>query len=266
MLLCEAATDLETGAVLEKYTALESLNLIGCSFTSDCLARLNHFQHIKRLEISVKEIDILWSVFALTHLRELRLECWLRLEQIQDAKLPCYQLAHLTRLEIEIEGGHDEPEDAFNYLSQLHGLKHLRLWTAEPVDSDFKTLSNLHYLSLSKCSVSTISALQWVVTLQDLKIEDLPADAEIICLAKLTQLTSLTVKNPEDYQHPVCHLSSVIRLCWLANLKELYCEVAIDGTVYSAERYIGTAADNDMLVSKEGSPVTPVLRVLEDLL
>ncbi len=263
LLLCEAATDLQIGAVLEQYTALESLSLIGCSFTSDCLARLNHFQHIKRLEISVKEIKILRSVFALTHLRELRLECWLRLEQIQDAKLPCNQFAHLTRLEIETEGGHDEPEDAFNYLSQLHGLKHLRLSTAGPVGFDFKALSNLQYLSLSKFSVSTISALQWVATLQDLKIEGSPADAEIVCLAKLTQLTSLTVKAPDDYEDPICHLSSVIRLCWLANLKELYCEVIIDGIVYSTRRHIGTAADNDMLVSLAGSPVTLVLRVLE---
>ena len=254
MQLCEEATDLQIGAVFKQYNALESLNLLGCSFTSDCLARLTNFQHIKRLEILVEEDHILRSVFALTHLRELRLECWLKLGQIQDTKLPCNQFAHLTQLEIETEGGYDEPKDAFNYLSQLHGLKHLELSTAGPLGFDFKALSNLQYLSLSKCSVSTISALQWVVTLQDVNIEGSPTDAEIISLAKLTQLTSLTMKDFDDYKDPVCHLSSVIRLCWLANLKQLCCEVVVDNMVYSAERYIGTAANNDMLVSMDESP------------
>jgi len=259
--LCAAATDLQIGAILEQYTALGSLSLTGCSFTSDCLAGLSHFQHIKRLEIYVEEIDILRSVFALTHLRELRLQCWMIPEQIQDTKLPCNHFAHLTWLEIETEG--DEPEDAFNYLSQLHGLKHLRLSTAGPLGFDFKALSNLQCLSLSRFSVPTILTLQWVATLQDLRIEGLPADAHIICLAKLTQLTSLTVTPPDDAEDPVCHLSSVIQLCCLANLKKLYCEVIIGRIAYRTRRYVGTAAGNDMLVSLAGSPVTLVLTVLE---
>ena len=262
MLLCEAATDLQIGAVLEQYTALESLSLVDCSFTSDCLARLNHFQHIKRLEICVRRLTSS-GVFALTHLWELRLECWLRLGQIQDTKLPWNQFAHLTLLEIETEGDVDEPEDAFDYLSQLHGLKHLRLSTAEPWGFDFKALSNLHCLKLSRFSVSIISSLQCVATLQDLEIRGSPAEAEIVCLAKLTQLTLLTVTAAEDYEDSVCHLSSVVRLCWLANLKGLYCEVIIDDIVYSTRRHIGTAAGNDMLVSLPGSPVTLVLTVHE---
>ena len=100
-----------------------------------------------------------------------------------------------------------------------------------------------------------------MATLQDLEIEGSPADAEIVCLAKLTQLTSLTVTVPDE--DPICHLSSVVRLCSLANLKELYCEVIIDDVVYSTRRHIGTAAGNDMLVSLPGSPVTLVLTVHE---
>ena len=146
-------------------------------------------------------------MFALTHLRELRLECCSRLKLIYDTKLPCNQFAHLTRLEIETAGEDAEPEDAFNYLSQLHGLKHWKLSTAGTLSFDFKALSNIQYLSLSRFSESTILALRWVATLQDLKIEGSPADAEIICLAKLTQVTSLTATAPDDYEDPICHLS-----------------------------------------------------------
>ena len=160
------ATDLQIGTELEQYTALGSQSLIGCNFTSDCLACLSHFPHIKRLQIFVREINVLRSVFALTHLRELHLECCSRHEQIYNTKLPCNQFAHLTRLEIETEGEDAEPEDAYNYLSQLHGLKHLRLSTAGTLGFDFKALSNLQYQSLSRFSESTILALQWVATLQ----------------------------------------------------------------------------------------------------
>jgi len=258
--LCTTATDLQIGVTLAQYTALESLRLNSSSFTSECLAGLSHFQRIKRLEICVEEMDALRSVFALTHLRELRLQFWTSSDQLQDTKLPCKHFAHLTSLDIETLA--DEPDDTFNYLSQLHGLKHLRLSTAGPVGFDFKALSNLQYLSLVRHSESTISALQWVATLQDLDIESLPADAEIICLAKLTQLTSLTVTAPDASGHPVCHLSSIMQLCCLSNLKELYCELIIDGVVYSATRYINFPAGNDMHVSLAGSPVTLVLRVL----
>ena len=134
------ATDLQIGTVLEQYTALESQSLIGCSFTSDCLACLNHSPHIKRLQMFVREINILRSVFALTHLRELRLECCSRLKLIYDTKLPCNQFAHLTQLEIETAGEDAEPEDAFNYLSQLHGLKHVTLSTAGTLGFDFKAI------------------------------------------------------------------------------------------------------------------------------
>lgn len=206
MQLCTTATDLQIGVTLAQYTALESLRLPSSSFTSQCLAGLSHFQRIKQLEICVEDMDILRSVFALTHLRELRLQFWTSIDQTQDTKLPCKHFAHLTSLDIETLA--DEPDDTFNYLSQLHGLKHLRLSTAGPEGFDFKALSNLQYLSLVRHSESTISPLQWVATLPDLDIEGLPADAEIICLAKLTQLTSLTVTAPDASGHPVCpHLS-----------------------------------------------------------
>lgn len=123
---------------------------------------------------------------------------------------------------------------------------------------DFKALSKLQCLSLVRFPESTIRALQWVATLQDLEIEGSPADAEIICLAKLslTQLTSLTVTAPDAPGDPVCQLSSIMQLCCLANLKELYCELTIDGVVYSATRYTDFPAGNDMLVWLAGSPVT----------
>lgn len=258
MQLCTTATDLQIGAMLEQYTALESLSLTGDSFTSECLADLSHFQHIKRLEICVKEIDIFRSVFALTHLRELRLRFWATPDQ--DTKLPCNHFAHLTWLDIEtIEA---EPDDTFNYLSQLHGIKHLRLSTSGPEGFDFKALSNLQFLSLVRHSESTISALQWVATLRDLHIEGQPADAEIMCLARLTQLTSLTVTAFDYDEHHICHLSSIMQLCCLADLKELFCELVIDGMVYCARRHIDFPAGNDMLVSLVGSPVTLVLRFL----
>ncbi len=107
--------------MLGQYVALESLRLPISSFTSECLAGLSHFQRITRLETCVEETDILRSVFALTHLRELRLHCWTGwTDQLQNTKLPCNHFAHLTLLDIETL--EDEPEDAFNYLSQLHDL------------------------------------------------------------------------------------------------------------------------------------------------
>ena len=139
----------------------------------------------------------------------------------------------------------------------------MTLSTAGPIGFDFKCLSNLQHLSLARFSESTILELQWVATLQDLEIEGLPADAEIVCLAKLTQLTSLTVLPPDNGADPICHLSSIMQLCCLANLKKFYCELIIDGTVYITTRYIGFAAGNDMLVSLADSPLTLVLGVID---
>ena len=62
-------------------------------------------------------------------------------------------------------------------------------------------------------------------------------------------------------------LKTLFATCHLALLpgkpSKLYREVRIDGIVYRVERYIGTAAGNDMLVLMAGSPMTLALKVLE---
>ena len=145
-----------------------------------------------------------------------------------------------------------EPPDTFLYLTQLQTLRHLSLCTAAPSGFNYAALSLLTCLHLENFDSEILEVLHELPRLESLSFVGYPSDADILMLANLTKLRALEIEylNAAELQ---CHLSAVVMLSSLVNLKSLRCDLVDDSAHYSVD-ILSDPADAIMVVSIPGAP------------
>ena len=243
-------TEAQLQLVLNNCPSLCSLEVsYSPGLSAEGLTSLIHFQQIRCLDFSAHRISSLESVHTLTHLEQLRIDYNSLMEEEEVPHLPCTDFSRLTSLTVETEW--QEPRDTFLYLTQLQTLRHLSLSTAAPTRFNHAALSLLTRLHMDNIDLENLEALQELPQLVNLDLLGHPSDADILMLANLTKLTSLLVEpiNPAELN---CHLSSVVMLTSLVNLKSLQCDL-VDGSADYTVSTMYDPADARMVVSIPGA-------------